>query len=141
VGRWEAHSPATIDFKRGLVMFDQTVVNLGSRQRKPRYTMELRVQRDGPWDGHGQIAGDFALDDGVRLSADWAVVEAMLRGADQLFLIVKDRRGRPISTQALQPTPFMGFNTTVAKMLEETATMARNFRTRCQSNHSQDIII
>ncbi len=131
MGRWEAHPTAMIDLKRGLVMFDQTVVSPGSRQRKPRYTIELRVQPDGPWDGHGQITGNFELHDGVRLSADWADVEAMSRGADNLFLIVKDRKGRTISTQALQPSLFMGFNATVARMLEETATMSQDFRTRC----------
>jgi hypothetical protein len=138
-GRWEAHPPTIIDFDRGMVMFDQTVV--GSRQKKRRFTIELRVRPDGPWDGNGRIEGNFALQDGVRLSADWADVAAMARGADRLFLIVKDRGGTTVLTQALPGSLFTGFRTAAERMLEETATMARDFRTSCQSNQSQDIII
>ena len=139
--RWQALPPDKIDLERGLVMFDQTVVGIPKGQTRPRYILELRTRADGPWDGYGQISGDFVLADGVRLSADWADVKAMSRGADHLFLILKDRKGRTISIQALQPSMFVGIDTTIARMLEETAAMARKFRTRCQSNQSQDIII
>ncbi|WP_404334149.1 hypothetical protein AB2M62_12460 [Sphingomonas sp. MMS12-HWE2-04] len=140
-GRWEAHPPATVDFQRGLVMFDQTVAGPASRQKKQRYTIELRVRPDEPWEGSGRIEGNGTQQDGVRLSADWADVEAMARGAGRLFLIVKDRRGTTVSTLALQGSLFTDFKIAAERMLEETATMALDFRTRCRANQSQDIII
>lgn len=139
-GRWEAHPPAAIDFERGLVMFDQSFGGPRRRERSQRLSISLRVRPDGPWDGHGRIEGTFPLDNGVRLNADWADVEAMARGADRLFLIVADRRGTTVSKQALQGAQFIGFRATAERMLDETAAMAREFTTRCQSNIAQDVV-
>jgi hypothetical protein len=130
-----------VDFERGMVMFDQAVIAPPARQNKQGYTIELRVRPDGPSGGSGRIEGNFALHDGVRLSADWADVEAMARGADRLFLIVKDRSGETVSSQLLQSSLFKGFRTAAEKLLEETATMTRDFGTRCRSTSSQDMII
>jgi hypothetical protein len=141
VGIWQALSPAKIDLDRGLAMFDWTDGSFEAQPKNTRYTLELRVRPDGPWDGYGKIAGNFALHNGVRLSADWAEIKAMARGSDRLFLILKNRKDMAVSSHELQPTLFTGFEATVQSSLDESAAMAQNYRSRCQYLRSNEIII
>ncbi len=140
-GRWQALAPASVDFGRGLAMFDWTVSNDPRRRRTSRYRLELRVRPGPPWEGYGVLEGRFPLSDGVRLSADWADVAAMARGAGRLSLVLKDRKGRVLSATALDRSAFEGFEPEAERLLARTAEMAGDFRTRCESTRTDDIII
>lgn len=139
-GGWQANPPAPVDFSRGLAMFDQTVGS-SAKRGTPHYRLELRARAEPPWDGTGFLEGRFAMSDTVRLSADWADVAAMARGAGRLFLVVKDRKGAMLSAQAIDRSAFEGFESAAAKLLTETADMVANYRTRCESIRTGDIII
>lgn len=141
VGIWQALSPANIDLDRGLAMFDWTDRSFKRPSARARYTLELRVRPDGPWDGYGKIAGNFALHDGVRLSADWADVRAMARGSDRLFLVLKNRKGMAFSNYELPSTMFTGFDDTVQRLLDESAAMTQDFRSSCEYLRSNEIVI
>lgn len=105
--RWEAHAPADIDFDRGLVMFDSE--RLWSRPpyaRVPKkLTIELRANRDGPWEQSAALRGAIALQYGVRLAADWADVRAMASAQPQLYLITRSK-GTVVDLVALERRDF-----------------------------------
>jgi hypothetical protein len=138
LGRWEAHPPEVVDFDRGLVMFDESFA--GVRHMERNYRLELRVRPSPPWSGHARFEGRFRLQNGVRLSADWADVRAMAQGADHLFLLMTDRNGAVITQHRVDRSLFDGFSGEAARLLLETSEMAREFQTRCQSTATGDIL-
>ncbi len=105
--RWEAHAPAGIDFDHGLVMFDSD--RLWARPpyaRVPKkLTVELRANRDGPWEQSAALRGAIALQYGVRLAADWADVRAMASAQPQLYLITRSK-GAMVDLVALERRDF-----------------------------------
>lgn len=92
-GRWEAHAPATIDWRRGLAMLDSQRLWQSKGKRPPRgLTLELRVNSSAPWEGYGALRGNSRLQFGVRLSADWTDVRAMAEGSERLYLVTRRKK-------------------------------------------------
>ncbi|MDB5703560.1 MAG: hypothetical protein JWN66_676 [Sphingomonas bacterium] len=143
VARWEAHPSAEIDLNQGLIMFDRTVRAGTARMWKSsrQYRLTLRTRPRPPWEGRAVLAGDFQLQDGIRLSADWADVLAMSRGSERLFLVLTDRKGAVIDDRVLDRSVFEGFAPTAEAVLAETRAMAQAFRTRCVLLDTGDIIV
>lgn len=140
VGRWEAHAMDIVDFNRGLVMFDQSFASADHQVSGGR-RLELRTQPTPPWSGRALLEGRFQLSHGMRLSAEWADVQAMALGADRLFLLVKDRKGGVIAQQRLDKSLFEGFQPTAEGLLAETSRMATEFHTRCHSSAIDENIV
>lgn len=105
--RWEAHSPDDIDMDRGLIMFDLERLwrNLPQNMAPKKLTLELRINRDGPWEESAALRGSIALQFGVRLAADWADVRAMASAQRELFLIGRSK-GKVVDVVPLARTDF-----------------------------------
>lgn len=140
VGRWQALAPERLDFDRGLVMFDQDIGG-GKPMKLARFRLELRTHPGPAWEGRARLEGKFPLRNGLRLSADWAEVAAMARGAGKLFLVLADRKGTTSSHRIIPASVFEGFASEAAKLLDQTSAMASEFRTRCQSTATNDIVV
>ncbi len=105
--RWEAHAPVALDWDRGLIMFDSERLwrNLPTAKLPRKLTLELRVNREGPWEESAALRGTIALQYGVRLATDWADVKAMASGRAEIFLITKSR-GAVVDTVTLKRSDF-----------------------------------
>jgi len=105
--RWEAHPPAEIDFDHGLILFDSERLwrNQPSAKVPKKLTLELRANREGPWEDNAAFRGAIALQFGVRLAAEWADAKAMAFGRPEIFLITRSK-GVVMDTVALKRSDF-----------------------------------
>lgn len=102
--RWEAHPPATIDWNKGIFMFDREFEPdvEGRRRVLPKLTMELRANREPPWQGQAVLRDNFKLQFGVRLSAEWGDVSDMAQNHRPLYLVIRSR-GKVVETLTIAP--------------------------------------
>jgi hypothetical protein len=145
MAHWEAHPPEVINLDHGLVMFDQKF-DRSPGSKMPRngrggYRLELRAQPGPSWDGYARLEGTTSLQGGVRLSADWADVAAMARGAGAVILVLKDRKGAVVSRQRLDRSLFEGFPEKAKELLETTAGMTKDFRVSCRDMRANGDIV
>lgn len=105
--RWEVHGPVSLDFERGSVLFDSDRLwrNPSTRKLPRRLTLELRANREGPWEEGAALRGAIRFQDGVRLAADWAVVKAMASDRAETYLITKSA-GAVVDTVTLKRSDF-----------------------------------
>lgn len=88
-------------------MFDSERLWKHSTAAPPKgLTLELRVNPAAPWEGDAAFRDNNRLPNGVRLSADWADVEAMAHSRYKLFLITR-RKGKIVDTVSLPRASFI----------------------------------
>lgn len=133
VARWDALAQDAVDFNRGLVMFD-VKFDRGPPGSDRTRRLVLRARPVGPWDGYAFLEGRMKLSNGMRLSADWADVQAMAQGADQIYLLSLDRKGTVIAQRRLDKSMFEGFHADAERLLAETSAMAAEYQSRCHSS-------
>lgn len=141
--RWEAHPPSSITWAKGLVMFDREIVQTSYRNRRflKGLSLELRAHGTPPWEGRGAIRDSISLQLGVRLSADWADVQAMSQGSKQLYLIMR-RKGEVIETLPLAQANFAVPTSDIDELLVQVRSAASDPEHNCHDfSQDTDIII
>lgn len=139
---------AGADVTRGVVVFDREIeikdetgsAEYRNGERLVRPTLEIRVNGSPPWRGNGAIRDNFNFNTGVKLRADWADVQALARGNDQLYLVARNE-GQVVDIFPIPNAAFVIPENEIEALFSETLSASKQPEKYCTDESSIPIPI
>lgn len=135
---WSTDGDRPLEIDDGAV-FLQWSPRLPPKSRAPRkLTIELSTRaRAQPWPRALMTSTPGYPSQTTMLMTSWSDMRAYARGADRLFVILRDRRGQIFQQAALAPSAFADAEAKIAAAVARMERMSASFRSEC--SHENDI--
>lgn len=135
---WSIPDARVLDIDDGEVFLDWTIKeDITARGGRPKLSIELATRvRPQPW-STAPFYTKWARGGSRTIESNWSDMRAYARGTDQLYIVLRDRRGAIVHQSPFSPAIFVEGEKAIRAAMARMDMMSAAYRTQCE--HVRDI--